>query len=333
MDRPKSTPKYPIPGVLLAFVGLVILAGSNPVAVRFSNQELPPFWGAALRFMVAALIYWGIVILRRLPLPRGRALLGAILYGIFGFGLFMGAMYWALQKVNPGVVSVFLAMAPLLTFFFALFHRQEKFRWAGLIGALVALAGFALGLGGRIGGAGAIPIGFILVLVFGVACQAYATVVYKLFPRSNPSMVNALAMSTGALMLAFISLAAGEAWGLPQAPATWAAFAYLTVLGSVVVFYLQLFVLNRWTATATSYAFLLFPVVTVIISAWLTGEVVTLQFVAGTAIVLVGVWIGVLTPTVRAPAARAPTVLAPANPAPCPEGLSALQMREAGCQD
>ncbi len=321
MDGSRPAPKFPIPAVLLAFIGLVLLAGSNPVAVRFSNLELPPFWGAALRFSVAALIYWGIVLLRRQPLPKGRALLGAILYGIFGFGLFMGAMYWALQKVNPGVVSVFLAMAPLMTFFFALFHRQEKFRWAGLVGALVALGGFVLGLGGRIGGsagAGAIPLGFILVLVLGVACQAYATVVYKLFPRSDPSMVNALAMSTGALMLAFISLAAGEAWGLPRAASTWAAFAYLTVLGSVVVFYLQLFVLNRWTATATSYAFLLFPVVTVIISAWLTGELVTLQFVAGTAVVLAGVWIG---------------VLAPARPVPCPDGVPALRTSEAGCQE
>ncbi len=303
----------------MAFIGLVILAGGNPVAVRFSNQGLPPFWGAALRFMAAALIYWGIVIVRRLRLPKGRALLGAVLYGVFGFGLFMGAMYWALQKVNPGVVSVFLAMAPLMTFFFALFHRQERFRPAGLVGALVALGGFMLGLGGRIGGAaGAIPIGFILVLLFGVACQAYATVVYKLFPRSDPSMVNALAMSTGALMLVFISLAAGEAWGLPQAPATWAAFIYLILLGSVVVFYLQLFVLNRWTASATSYAFLLFPVITVIISIWLTGEVVTPQFVAGATIALVGVWIG---------------VLAPVKPAPVKDQVQALQTSEAGCQD
>jgi drug/metabolite transporter (DMT)-like permease len=321
MNESKPISKFPFPGVLLAFIGLVILAGGNPVAVRFSNLELPPFWGAALRFLVAALIYWGIVLIRRIRLPKGRALLGAILYGVFGFGLFFASAYWVLQKINPGVVAIFLAMAPLMTFFFALIHRQEKFRPAGLTGALVALGGIALGLGGSFSssaGSGGIPFGLIMVLVFGVACQAYSTVVYKLFPRCEPSMVNAVAMSTGALMLVFISFAVGEVWRLPQAPATWAAFAYLALLGSVVVFYLQLFVLNRWTATATSYAFLLFPVITVILSAWLTGEVVTLQFVAGAAIVLAGVWIG---------------VLAPAKPAPAPDQVPDLQTSEAGCQD
>ena len=321
MNTSKSVPKFLIPGVLLAFVGLVLLAGGNPIAVHFSNLSLPPFWGAALRFIVAALFYWGIVLVRGIRIPRGRALLGAILYGMLGFGLFYAAAYWVLQKVNPGVVSVFLAMAPLMTLFFALIHRQERFRPASLIGALVALGGILLGLGGSIrgtAGSGAIPIGLILVLVLGVACQAYSSVVYKLFPRSEPPMVNALAMSTGALLLVFFSLATGETWALPQTPTTWAAFAYLTVLGSVVLFYLQLFVLNRWTATATSYAFLLFPIVTVILSAWLTGEVVTLQFAAGAAIVLVGVWIG---------------VLAPAKPAPIPAQVPALQTSEAGCQD
>ena len=32
---------------LIAFVAVVILGGSNAVAVRVSNFELPPFWGAA----------------------------------------------------------------------------------------------------------------------------------------------------------------------------------------------------------------------------------------------------------------------------------------------
>ena len=39
--------------------------------------------------------------------------------------------------------------------------------------------------------------------------------------------------------------------------------------------YLYLFMLDCWAATATSYSILLTPVVTVIIAAWLTDEVVT----------------------------------------------------------
>jgi drug/metabolite transporter (DMT)-like permease len=319
MDNPETTPKLRLPATLLAFIGLVLLAGLNPVAVRFSNQELPPFWGAALRFCIAALIFWGIVVIRRIPLPRGRALLGAILYGMLSFGLFYGAVYWVLQRVHPSVTAMFLAIAPLMTFFFALLHHQENFRWAGLIGLLISLGGFMLGLVGKLGdGSMGISIGLALLMLLGVSGQAYGSVVYKLFPRSHPFMVNALAMTTGALMLLVMSLVAKETWALPRAPATWVSFAYLTLLGSVVVFYLQLYVLNRWTATATSYANLLFPVITTIASAMLIGELVTPRFVAGAAIVLLGVWIG---------------ALAPARRVPSPARVPVLQVSEAGCQD
>jgi drug/metabolite transporter (DMT)-like permease len=321
MDSLKSVRSFPLSSTLLAFIGMVILAGFNPVAVRFSDLELPPFWGAALRFLVAALVYWGIILVRRIPLPRGRALLGAILYGMVSIGLFFALMYYVLQKVHPGLTSVFLAMAPLMTLFFALLHRQEKFRWAGLIGAAIALAGLLLGLGGYLSGAGAsseITLGLVLMLLLAVASQSYGSVMYKFIPRSDPFMVNALAMTAGALLLVLVSLLGGETWALPQTPATWASFAYLTLLGSVVVFYLQLFVLNRWTATATSYSFLLFPIVTVIVSAWLTGEVVTLQFVVGAAIVLLGVWVG---------------ALAPAKHVPLVESAPGLQITETGCVD
>ena len=67
--------------ILLAFAGVVLLAGSNIVAVRFSNRELDPFWGAGLRFLGASVILWALVARGRYPLPRGRALGGAFVYG------------------------------------------------------------------------------------------------------------------------------------------------------------------------------------------------------------------------------------------------------------
>jgi hypothetical protein len=38
----------------LAFITMSVLAGGNAVAIRFSNRELDPLWGAGLRFLLAA---------------------------------------------------------------------------------------------------------------------------------------------------------------------------------------------------------------------------------------------------------------------------------------
>jgi len=54
-------------------------------------------------------------------------------------------------------------------------------------------------------------------------------------------------------------------------------------------------VLERWTASATAYSFLLIPVATVAIAAWLLDEQVSTRFLVGSAIVLVGVWFGAIS--------------------------------------
>jgi drug/metabolite transporter (DMT)-like permease len=68
--------------------------------------------------------------------------------------------------------------------------------------------------------------------------------------------------------------------------------AYLIGPGSVAVFILALYILARWTASATSYAFLLFPLVAVVLGALMLDEPVQPTFVIGGAIVLAGVYIG-----------------------------------------
>jgi drug/metabolite transporter (DMT)-like permease len=279
-------------GTLIAFVLLVLFAGGNAVAIRVSNIGLPPLWGAAIRAGGAALVFWVIVALRRLALPRGRALLGAMLYGLLIVGVGYAMLYWGLQRLPAGLGSTLLALVPLTTLFLAWVHGLEELRWRAVAGALIAVAGVLYGLAGGLSGAVHVP--SVLGIVVATACLAEASVVLKLFPRSHPLVVNAVAFTTGAPIPLLASWLAGERWSLPNTVTTWAALAYLVLLGSVVVFYLYLHVLSRWTASATSYSFLLIPVATVIVAALVLGEAITVPFLVGAALVLAGVWVGAI---------------------------------------
>src|SRR3989304_3629870 len=135
----------------LVFFVVVLIGGSNAVAVRFSNMELPPFWGAAFRFGAAALLFWAVVWRQRVPIPNGRALAGVMIYGALTIGVSYDLLYWALLSVQASLLMVLMSLGPLLTFFFAWGHGQAKFRWQGLIGALVAFSGIILGVGGEFG--------------------------------------------------------------------------------------------------------------------------------------------------------------------------------------
>jgi len=287
---------------VIAFVLFVLSVGGNPVAVRFSDRGLPPWWGAAFRFAAAALIFWIVVLGRRIALPRGRAMLGTMLYGAISIGAAFAFLYWALVRVQPGLASVFLAIVPLLTLFLAAAHRQEGLNMWKLAGALVAVVGMVIIVGGGLGRALDVP--SLLALLAGAVCIAEGGVVFKLLPRADPAATNAVALSTGAGLLAGLSLLAGEKWSLPASAATWAAFSYLIVIGSVGLFYLYLFVLARWPASSVAYGFVLAPVISVAISAWLTREAVTATFGVGAAVVLGGVWVGAVMGSLRVIAAK-----------------------------
>ena len=81
---------------LVAFAVAVLVGGLNFVAVRFSNRELPPFEWAALRFAAASLLFLAYARVRGIPLPRGRSLTGAVLFGLLGFSGAYAFLYWGL---------------------------------------------------------------------------------------------------------------------------------------------------------------------------------------------------------------------------------------------
>lgn len=307
---------------LIAFLAIVGLGGLNGISIRFSNQELDPFWGGALRFGLAAAVLLSIVFVRRIPLPRGTALVGSALYGGLGFGVTFGLVYWGLVETPAGMAQVIIALAPLLTLLLAVAHRLERFRWQGLIGSLVAVAGVAIVFGERLGG-GAAPLVSMLAILAAAFAIAESGVLVKQFPRSHPVAHNAVAMGVGAVILFALALLTGERMSLPQEQTTLLAVAYLVVVGSVIVFVLFLYVIERWSASSTSYSLLLMPLITVAASAVLLNEPVTIGLLVGGALVLAGVYVGAFAPSLARPVPglrRRPPVLAAAGATAGDEG-------------
>jgi drug/metabolite transporter (DMT)-like permease len=285
---PRTT--RPDRAAIAAFVGVVLFGGANGIAVRATVHELAPFWGAAIRFLAAGVILVAIVLATRRAFPRGRSLIGAVLYGTIGFAGSFGFIYSGLRDASAGTLGVLLALTPLFTFGLAIVHRQERFHPQGLLGAVIALAGVAFIFADQVGAN--VPIGSMVLILFGVACIAESGVVIKWIPRSDPFGTNAVAMLSGAVLLLTFSLVAGEPKRLPNEPATWAAIGYLVLFGSVALFSLFVFALQRWTASAVSYTTLLMPIVTVSLATRLTGERISPSFAVGGAVILAGVYAG-----------------------------------------
>jgi drug/metabolite transporter (DMT)-like permease len=278
---------------LAAFVVAVIFLGVNFVAVRFSNQELPPFWGASFRFIIASILLFSLVRLRNIPLPKGAALTGAALFGLFSFALNFGFLYWALTRVSAGMASVMFATIPLITQLIASLIGQERLTWRGILGAMIVIAGISVVFIEQL--KFDIPFVYLGAVLLGVISAAASGIVVKYFPQSHPLATNVVGMGVAAILLLIVSSFTGESRSLPSLPSTWLALGWL-VLSSIVGFALVIWLLSRWSATATSYIGVLTPLVTVITASLLAGESPSLTFLAGSLLVLVGVYVGALAP-------------------------------------
>ncbi|MFB9517009.1 DMT family transporter [Streptomyces purpureus] len=282
------------PHTAAAFVACSLFAGGNAVGVRFSNRELDPLWGAAVRFGASALVLLAIMAGMRLSLPRGRALGGAVLFGTLNFGVTFALAYYALVRIHAGLGQTLLALVPLVALLLAVAQGQERFRAMALAGTVCAVAGVALA--SRASLEESVPVLSLLAVLGAVLSFAQATVLVKRLPPLHPVTMNAVGMTAAAALLFAGSALVGDTWRLPDRAATWWALVYLVVAGSVLTFVLFLQVVEGWGASRAAYVFVIIPVVTIVLSAWLDDEPLTLGLLLGAPLILLGVYLGALRP-------------------------------------
>lgn len=290
------------PGGLVGttFAAAVTLGGANFIAVRFSNRELDPFFGAGLRFTLAATLFVVITLVLRIPWPRRRQLALTLLYGLLGFAAFYALMYWALLSVTAGVATVVLALVPLVTMLLAAAQGLERLRGRALLGSLLAMSGIVWMVAAS--SEVVLPLSALVAMIGAALCAGEGVIVTKKVSGNHPAVTNAVGMLTGAVALFGLSALAGESWALPRQPEVVWSLVYLVTLGSVGLFVLLMLVVRRWTASATSYMFVLFPLVTMALGALLLDERVTAHGVVGAVVVMGGAWLGALSPESRRPA-------------------------------
>jgi drug/metabolite transporter (DMT)-like permease len=278
--------------VLVAFLVEAILAGGNAVAIRFSNRELEPLWGAGLRFLVAATLIVMLMAALKVELPRGRALMGSVTFGLLQFVGAFGLYYYALVELYAGLGQTLLALVPLATLILAVIQRQERLTRGAIVGTLIGLAGVGMISSDPLRGSASLL--SLLAVLGSVLCFAQALVLLRRLPQIHPVALNAVAMLTAAGVLIAASAIAGESQVFPQRVETWVALGYVAAIGSVVVFLLHVYVVQRWSASRTSYVMVLIPFVTVVLSAWLDREPLTPGLLVGGLLVVAGVYVGAL---------------------------------------
>jgi len=280
--------------IYAAFLGCCLIWGSTFLAIRLGNEAIAPVWGAAVRLVLAAVLLAIITRALRLPLPRGAALRGAVLYGFFNFGVNFSLLYLGEQTVPSGIAAVLFATVPLSTALLAAVLGVERLVIRKLVAALVAIVGVAVIFAGELGAA--VPLAGLLTVFGGATAAALSGVLLKQAPRQAAIPANAVGAAVGAAVCLTVSTALGEAHTFPGTLGGWLPLLYLVVAGSLGAFVLFSWLIARWPVTNASLIGVIVPIIAVALGAIVKAEAPAPLTYAGAAIVIAAVLVAIRTP-------------------------------------
>jgi drug/metabolite transporter (DMT)-like permease len=281
---------------LLAFAIIYFVWGSTFLAIRIGVAEVPPFFLAALRFLIAGVALYGWVSTRgKEPLPTPEQWRSVSLLAFLIFVCDYGLLFWAEQRVPSGIAAVMMALIPAFTALaeiVLLGTQRLTLRLALALG--IGIAGVALLMTDSLdlGGAPVDRVGAV-ALIFAAASWSVASALARKVPLP-PSKV----MSSGAQMMVgggFLALAAiglGEFRGFDPGAVSlraWLALLYLIVPGSILAFTAYVWLIHRESPTKVGTYAYVNPVVAVLLGYFLAGEPLDARTLLGTACVLVSV--------------------------------------------
>jgi drug/metabolite transporter (DMT)-like permease len=271
-----------------AFVACCLIWGSTFLAIRIGNEALAPVWAAALRLSLAAPLLAVIVTIRRDRWPRGAALQGAVLFGVFNFGVNLSLLYWGERVVPSGIAAVLYATVPLSTSLIAAAIGVERLVARKMIAAVVAIVGVGIIFAGEM--RFDVPFEGLIAVFLAATAASLSSVLLKRAP-AQPSVfaTNAIGAAAGALIAFAVSLLLGEDHALPTTVAGWWPVIYLVLAGSLGAYVIWTWLVGHWSVTSASYVGVVVPVIAVILGAIALHETRSPETYLGAAIVVAAV--------------------------------------------
>ena len=267
------------PAMVWTSLSLVyVIWGSTYLAIAITVESAPPMLSMGLRFVTAALLLGGYLLVRNGPsvLRATRREVGSS--AVVGFLLLfggMGGLAYAERHVDTGVAALIVAGVPVWVVLLRLTSRDRP-RPLTWLGVGIGLAGLVVLLLPQ-GDHGESPLGWLLLIMAGSASWALGSFLQpKLDTPPNPLVLTFYEMLAGGFTLIVVGTAIGERANPSALTASslW-AWVYLVTIGSLVGYVAYVWLLgNAPLSLISTYAYVN-PVVAVALGVLLHGEQVT----------------------------------------------------------
>ncbi len=282
-------------GLAVAAIGAVLFSGKAIVAKLMYRYNVDAVMVITLRMLFAVPLFMAIGWWQSMRLPplswadRGRVLmLGFIGYYLSSFLDFLG-----LQYITAGLERLILFLTPSFVVLATAFGFKRHISRQQWISLLLAYAGIVLVLAHDLDVSGSqVWLGAALVLGSALSYAVYLIASGELVARIGSLRLVAYAMCVSTACCVVQYLVLGRPWGelLQPAPVMWLSVIN-AVFCTVLPVSLTMMAVARIGAPMASQAGMIGPVSTLFLGFWLLGEPITVVQLAGSALVMGGIYL------------------------------------------
>lgn len=259
--------------------GLSPIFAKEAYATGVNVQTLLTF-----RFAIAAMVFWSFVAYRRPDRPSPAVLAGCVALGAVGYAAQSALFFGSLTRLDASLAALLLYVYPALVTLLAVALRRESLDLRRAAALACAALGVLLLLGADgVPSPGAVS-GVILALGAAAVYALYLTVADGLPKGLDLYLLSAL-VCTGAGTTIAVTSAATGALVPPASASAWLWVSMLALVGTVVPVLTMFAGVRAVGAPTAAILCSAEPAVTLLVSALVYGEHLSLaQFVGGAAV-------------------------------------------------
>ena len=282
---------------LLGYLYVIITMsawGSVYVVSKFILGSVPPFTLLLLRYIVAAIVLYIIMIKKGLSKVEPQDYKYIFFIGFVGYFIGVGAQFIGTQLSNDSMASLINSTNPIFIVLFAVPILKEKITTTKMISIIAALIGAYIIIGGVQGSS--ILIG-IVACIIAVSMWSLMSVVSK---RATEKY-NALTVTTYSIIVAIcftLPVSMYELFTIPDIkllePAVILSVLYLGVVCTAIAFVLWSKSLSMMEAGICSLFYPVQPMVSVLLGWIFLKEKMNLSFFIGAVLIIAGVMFSII---------------------------------------
>ena len=280
--------------IILAFFAIYIIWGSTYMLNKISVSQLPPFFLASVRFIIASIIIFIIAKSLKVSLSvTKKQLINCTIAGFLFLTLGNGLAVLALKYIDSGFAALEISAQPLVVLIMMRLLHGKRIALMSYIGVVLGFIGIFLLVSQKqiITQEGQI-LGMILIFIC-MLSWAYASIFTGRADLPKNHFVNTgYQMLTGGIMLGIISLLLNESWSLPnswQTDVKWSMLG-LIIFGSIIAFTAFNYLLKEVSPEKVATSSYVNPIIALILGWWVLNEHISLQSIIAAAVLLTGVY-------------------------------------------